>query len=227
MTDGADPGLPPARPRVKICGLMRNDDARAAETLGADLLGVVLTPGFRRSVAVESAAAVVVGTTLPKVAVLVDASPSDAQRAARTIGASVLQLHGDEGLEVVRELRQRGEWALWKAVRARTTDDLSRVVDTLGAHVDGVLVEGWRQGVVGGGGVRLALDPTDVRSAIPPELDLILAGGLEPSTLPDAVARFAPDVVDVSSGVEREVGRKDARLMEAFVKAARGAPTAP
>lgn len=214
-----------AAPMVKICGLTRNEDAVAAEKLGADLLGVVLTPGFRRSVARSAAAAVVAGTTVPKVAVLVDESPERAVAAARSIGATILQLHGEEDRAAVRALRERGEWTLWKAVRARSPSDVRAVADRLGDDVDGILVEGWREGVTGGGGARLELEAEEVRSALPREVRFVLAGGLEPGSVRQAVARFGPDVVDVSSGVEREVGRKDPALVAAFVRAARGART--
>ncbi len=222
MTHSPGDGL-----RVKICGLTTNEDARSAERLGADLLGVVLTPGFGRSVPVGSAGGVVAGTRVPRVAVLVDPSPEDAEAAATAIDATVLQLHGDEGPELVREIRSRGAWVLWKAVRARSLADVERVVESLGPQVDGILVEGWREGVVGGAGVVVDLDPVAVRGAIPGALDLILAGGLQPTTVSDAVARFRPDVVDVSSGVESTVGRKDAGLVEAFIAAAKGTRTTP
>lgn len=218
MTDAAGRSI-----RVKICGLARNEDARAAEALGADLLGVVLTDGFRRSVPLEAAPAVVAGTSVPKVAVLVDESPEAAVAAARAVGASVLQLHGAESVATVRELRSRGDWRLWKAVRARTLGDLHRAVDAMGDQVDGFLVEGWREGVVGGSGARIELDPAEVRASIPDHLDFILAGGLTPGSVAGAVARFSPDVVDVSSGVEREVRRKDRSLVEGFIRAARAA----
>ena len=98
-------------------------------------------------------------------------------------------------------------------------------MDVLADDVDGFLVEGWRQGVVGGGGVRVALEPAAVRGAIPSEVDFILAGGLEPATVAETMARFSPDVVDVSSGVERQPGRKDHGLVQAFVREALGAST--
>ncbi len=212
-------------PRVKICGLTANEDARSAERLGADLLGVVLTPGFGRSVAVGRAGAVMAGTGVSRVAVLVDPSPDEAEAAAAAIDATVLQLHGHEGPELVREIRSRGAWMLWKAVRAGSLADVERMVESLGPQVDGILVEGWREGVVGGAGVVVELDPAAVRAAIPEELDFVLAGGLRPTTVSDAVARFRPDVVDVSSGVESTVGRKNAALVAAFIAAANGPRT--
>lgn len=209
---------------MKICGVTRGADARAAQRAGADYVGLILTPGFGRSVTPEAAAALVAGVSIARVAVVVDETPTRAARAARSVGAAVVQLHGDEGRETVRALRQLGDWAVWKAVRARSLDDLRSVVDDVGDLVDGILVEGWKKGVMGGGGVRLALDPDEVRSAIPDGVAFVLAGGLEPGSVAAAVARFRPDVVDVSSGVEAQRGVKSEESVDAFVRAARGVP---
>lgn len=207
--------------RVKICGLTRNEDARLAEELGADLIGVVLSAGFGRSVRAERAGSVVQGVGASTVAVLVNESPSVAASLANRIGASVIQLHGAEDVSAVEELRRLGPWTLWKAVRARSIEDVSGAVDRFGTSVDGLLVEGWKEGAVGGAGARVLLEPEAVRACIPRGLDFILAGGLTPESVPDAVARFCPDVVDVSSGVERSTGIKAAELMGSFLESAR------
>lgn len=211
-------------PLVKICGLTRNEDARWAESSGADFVGVVLSDGFGRSVPRQAAAAVVEGTSLARVAVLVDESPASTADLAACIDASVLQLHGDEGRETIAALRGLGEWTIWKAVRGRTLGHIRSVVEAVGDVVDGILVEGWRDGVTGGGGVPLALDAEEVRRAVPEDLTFVLAGGLEPGSVHEAVARFRPDVVDVSSGVERALGLKSATKVERFVRAARTVP---
>lgn len=209
--------------RVKICGLVRRADALAADAAGADYLGVVLTPGFARSVPPERARSVVDGTSALKVAVLVDEEPRVAEKAAVALGADVLQLHGSETVELFGELRRRGPWRLWKAVRARSIDDVRAAVSAYAEHADGLLVEGWREGVTGGGGARLALEPAATRALMPEGLDFVLAGGLRADTVAEAVARFRPSVVDVSSGVERAVGEKDPDLVRDFVEAARAA----
>jgi len=209
------------RVRVKICGLTRNEDARVACSAGADFLGLVLTPGFGRSVALDRAPGVIDGVEAERVAVTVDEHPETIEAAAGRIGASVIQLHGAEGRSLIEELRRRGPWRLWKAVRARRIEDVVETVDTLGDLVDGVLVEGWSTGVIGGGGIRVGLDTKGVRGAIPEGLAFVLAGGLAPGRVGEAVARFSPDVVDVSSGVEESVGIKSAALVESFIRAAR------
>lgn len=207
--------------KVKICGLTRNEDARLACSAGAHFVGLVLTPGFGRSVPLDRAPEVVEGVDAERVAVMVDEHPESVEAAADRIGASVIQLHGVEGRSLIEELRRRGPWRLWKAVRARHIGDVIETVDTLGDMVDGVLVEGWRDGVIGGGGIRVGVDPTSVRDAVPEGVDFVLAGGLTAEGVEEAVARFSPDVVDVSSGVEESSGIKSAALVESFIRAVR------
>jgi len=208
---------------VKICGLTRREDVEVAERAGADYVGVILSEGFGRSVSPLRAAELVRGVSPTPVAVLVDETPDGAEARAAAIGAGVIQLHGDEAPEVVRELRQRGSWTIWKSVRVRDSGDVRRAVDLYGDLVQGLLLEGFRPGVVGGGGVRLDLDdPERALLAVPEDLAIILAGGLSPDNVEALVARFRPRVVDVSSGVERDLGQKDAELVRRFVRSARG-----
>jgi phosphoribosylanthranilate isomerase len=208
-------------PRVKICGVTRRDDAIVVDRSGAHYMGIVLSAGFSRSVEPSAAVALAEGTSVTTVAVLVDEDAASADAAARAIGAGVIQLHGEEPPSMLAELRARGPWKLWKAVRARSTADVERAVQRYGEVADGILLEGWREGVTGGGGVRLDLDPEAVRALVRGGLDFILAGGLTPDTVAEAVARFGPEVVDVSSGVEREVGIKDHGAVSRFVEEAR------
>ena len=166
------------------------------------------------------------GTDARKVAVVVDESPAGAEERARAIGASVIQLHGQEDPRDLEELRARGPWLLWKAVRARTAADVHGAVGRFRGVAHGILVEGWKRGVVGGGGARLRVQPEEVRAAVPREVDFVLAGGLDPQSVAEAVALFLPDVVDVSSGVEAGPRRKDPELLRAFLRRARAAARA-
>ena len=208
-------------PQVKICGVTRREDAVHAAHAGADYLGVVLSPGFSRSARVVDAREFWRGLTPKKVAVLVDASPSEASTIAEGSGADIVQLHGAESPDDVAALRLLGQWQIWKAVRPQSVDELRRAVDRFGRHVDGILVEGYRRGVVGGGGVRVSLAAEDVRAAIPSEVELILAGGLDPGNVASVVSTFAPTIVDTSSGIELALGEKDPKLVSAFIASAR------
>ena len=213
-------------PLVKICGLRRREDVLMADEHGADFLGVVMSPGFSRSVDSQGARVLVEGVRARPVAVMVDESADEAERMAETLGAQVIQLHGDEPQDVLETLARRGTWSLWKGVRARTVDDVVAALAKYGGLVDGLLLEGWKEGVVGGAGVRLELDPEPVREHLSDTHRLILAGGLGPATVAAAVARFRPDVVDVSSGVESKVGEKDQVLVRDFISAARSGQSA-
>jgi phosphoribosylanthranilate isomerase len=214
----------PEGPRIKICGICRRQDALAADALGVDYLGVVLTPGFRRSVLPSEGASILEGVGATRVAVVVDASAHEVADWAGAVSAGVVQLHGSETPELARELRAQGDWRIWKALRARSPEDVTGTLDTFGTLVDGLLLEGWREGVVGGGGARLDLERfSAAREEVPDELDLILAGGLTPESVGAAVARFRPDVVDVSSGVEARPREKDPDLLRRFVRSTRGA----
>lgn len=209
--------------RVKICGLTRREDALVADAAGADYLGVVLTAGFGRSVAHVDASALVEGTRARKVAVLVDETAEGATAAARALGAAVIQLHGREAPEVLEALRAAGPWKLWKAVRAKSLDDVEQAVSRYAGSADGILVEGWKEGALGVGGARVTLDPAAVRALVPAHLDFVLAGGLTPDIVGNGVRAFHPDVVDVSSGVERALGVKDHARIRAFIESARAA----
>jgi phosphoribosylanthranilate isomerase len=212
------------RVAVKICGLTRREDALAAERAGADYLGVIVSAGFGRSVDPTSAHAIVQGLRPSKVAVVVDGSADEIQAAAEALGADVLQIHGAEEPNLLVELRARGSWKLWKSVRARSLEDVEEAVERYGSVADGILVEGHKEGVLGGGGARVLLDGGRVRELIPHGVKFVLAGGLGPATVAEAVRSFRPDVVDVSSGVERALREKDHMLIEEFIRSAGGAP---
>ncbi len=212
---------------MKVCGLVRLEDARHAAAAGADFLGAILTAGFSRSVAAATAVAFTSPEGPPLVAVLVNEPVDAAIAVAGASGASVLQLHGDEPPEALDALRSAGSWSLWKALRPRSVDDLREGVDLYAEHADALLLDGWHPSARGGQGVRVSWDVVEAASAELPEGTLlILAGGLTPDNVDEAVSRLLPDIVDVSSGVEAAVGRKDPLRVERFIRAARGSGAA-
>lgn len=208
---------------IKLCGVTTPEDAVAARELGADYVGMILSQGFSRSILPDEAMDIGRVVEAPLVAVLVDESLDEAERIAGLAGASVIQLHGDEDGEYTEELRRRGAWAIWKAVRVREPEDVTRAVEAVGHSVDGLLLDAWHRDRPGGSGVPFSWKSVRVaRDRIPNDLRVIVAGGLNPGNVADAVHALRPDIVDVSSGVELHVRRKDPKLVREFVRNARG-----
>jgi len=208
---------------VKFCGLTRAEDARRGATLGAAYLGVVFAGGPRR---LDAAAARVVldgahGVgTAKRVGVFGDQSPDSILASARDARLDVLQLHGASDAPLVQALRAAFDGEIWRVVRARD-DAWGTGLRDAADGVDAVVVDALVAGALGGSGVAVnweALASAIARAGRPRRL--ILAGGLRPTNVECAIGLVAPDVVDVSSGVERTVGIKDHAMMRAFADAA-------
>jgi phosphoribosylanthranilate isomerase len=200
---------------IKVCGVTRAEDAEACLALGVDFVGLNFVPGSPRRLEVEAARALA-GALRGKavvVGVVADLDEAALRGLAREVGLDRLQLHGDEPPALVAAL---GSLA-WKAVRVGSAAD----VDAARAYGGDVLVVDAKvEGALGGTGRRV--DPELVR-ALAAERPVLLAGGLRPENVAEAVRAVRPWGVDVASGVEARPGVKDARALEAFVAAARGA----
>lgn len=210
-------------PRVKICGVCDPADAHHAAAAGAAYVGVILAPGRTRSRTVAEAAAIFdAAAPALRVGVFVDAPTLEVRRAVEQLGLDVVQLHGDESLATLAALKAAGAVEVWKAVRVRVAADVERAAAAYLA-ADGLLLDGWSER--GHGGVGAAFDWAAVapaRRALPQHVRVIAAGGLTPANVATAIAQLAPDVVDVSSGVERQPCRKAPDRVEAFIAAAGG-----
>lgn len=208
--------------QVKICGITREADGVLAAEAGADLLGVIASQGYGRSVEASLGVRLGRATDLPVVAVTVDEDRDGLLRLAGGTGATILQLHGDEPPELLSRLREEGPWKLWKAVRVRTGEEVMDALERYGAVADGILLDGWHPERHGGAGVRFPWEVVGpVRDRIPRGLAFVAAGGLTPDNVGDAVRLLRPDVVDVSSGVESAPGRKDPEGVRNFVRNAK------
>lgn len=220
---GRGAGHGPGRePGVKICGCRTPEDARIAVEAGATHVGVVFAGGPRRVTLGEAAGIVAAAGQARGVGVFVDASPEEVLEAARASGVEVAQLHGREPPESCAALREAGI-EVWKALRPRSAAELEADVERYRDAVDAVLVEGFSPAAAGGTGTGFPLAWLDsVRERLAEGgPDLVLAGGLTPENVTQAIRRAGPAIVDVSSGVERRPGEKDPERVRAFVQAAR------
>jgi phosphoribosylanthranilate isomerase len=213
-------GLPPIMNSglfVKICGVTDADDARLVAESGASALGVNLFEGSKRHVDLEVARgwlAPLRGRLL-RAAVVVDAVPEtlDAIREAGCFDA--VQFHGNESPE---ECAKAGFPRWIKAVRVRDEQSLR---EALAFDTPDLLLDAWESGEFGGTGRRLDWDLA--RDFILENRDrrVLLAGGLNPSNVRDAVRITRPWGVDAASGTELETPRKDPLLVREFVRHAR------
>lgn len=191
--------------------------------MGAAYVGVILSARGPRALTVE-AAADVLGRRGPAraVGVFVDEPVVHVARLARLLALDVIQLHGSEDASFVAELRAQTGAAIWKALRVRDPAEIVPAAASFGPLVHGILLDGFREGTEGGAGVRFDWAAVaDVRAALAEGTLLVVAGGLTPDNVADAVAALRPDVVDASSGVESQVRHKSAARMRAFIDAAR------
>ncbi len=214
MTD--QPGV-----RVKICGITSSADAAQAVAAGADYLGFTLFPPSPRSVAVGEAAAIIAGLPpgVAKVALTVDAD-DDLIRAAVDAGVDWLQLHGAETPERVAEVKAATGLPVMKAVGVRIAEDVARV-DLYVPVADQILIDAKApKGAVAPGGNGVAFDWRLIAHrewAVP----WMLAGGLTPDNVAEAVRLTGAVQVDVASGTEAAPGIKDPEKVSRFVSAAK------
>lgn len=204
-----------SRTRIKICGLTRPDDVRAAVDAGADAIGFVFYPPSPRNLSFSRAAelAALLPPFVTAVGLFVNPDAQFVAQARAEVPLQLLQFHGDES---DAECAHHGlPWI--KAARMRPGVDL---VEFCASHpgARGILLDAFVDGYGGGG-------KTFDWSLIPPEpgRPLILSGGLDPANVEEAVRRVRPWAVDVSSGVEAAKGIKDAAKIAAFIAGVRHA----
>lgn len=200
---------------VKICGVTSIADARVATDAGADLIGLIFYPPSPRYVTPEQAGAIVacLPAGLPAVGVFVNESFESIAEVVRQSGVSRVQLHGDESPDLCRRLP-------WRCIKTlRFTEQVQpEIMPDYPVHA--FLIEGFHSELYGGGGVQADWHRV---ASLHGYGRIILAGGLTPDNVQEAIGIVQPYAVDVCSGVEARPGTKDAAKVRAFVQNAKSA----
>ena len=203
--------------KVKICGITNREDAEVAVQAGADALGFVMYRKSPRFVEPAVARAIVAGLpplVLP-IGVFVNEEAAKVRGVMDECGFALAQLHGDESALYCQSL---GRPAL-KAIRLKDHGTFLALGEFQGrANIRGFLIDAFSDQAYGGTGqtVDWTLAQEAARS-----MPIILAGGLTPANVADAIAHVRPYGVDVSSGVEQSPGKKNPDKVKAFIEAAR------
>jgi phosphoribosylanthranilate isomerase len=197
--------------RIKICGITRAEDIKAAASSGADALGLVFYAPSPRHVSVAQAQrlAAHIPPFVTLVGLFVNPSEDEVREVLRNIPLDVLQFHGEEAPEFCARFNR----PYLKAIRVKAGVDLVQYAARY-AGAQGLLLDACVEGVHGGTGE--SFDWALIPQGLP--LPLVLSGGLHAGNVAQAIGQVRPYAVDVSSGVERAKGIKDAAKIAAFIK---------
>jgi phosphoribosylanthranilate isomerase len=209
-----------ARPAIKFCGLTRAEDANAAAELGATYVGVIFAGGPR--LLTENRAAEVLSDVprdVGRVGVFSDQPPSEIARIARRLSLRAVQLHAASDRARVAEIRSLLDGTtteVWPVIRI-AGGELPFGAAEIVADSEVLFLDSYTPGLLGGSGVSFDWNALAARvEFLRRGKRVVLAGGLNPNNLSEAIAALAPDVVDVASGVESAPGIKDHNLMRQF-----------
>ena len=195
--------------QIKICGLTKPEQALSCVEMGADLIGLNCWNGSSRYIIPEIISEIV--SELPEsartVGIFVNESPDSINNVMKKTGMDLVQLHGDEAVDTCENL----EFPWYKAFRISPKFNMSLI-----RHYkqETFLIDAYSKYHFGGSGQKIDIDLASMASGLG---KMILAGGLTPENVEDAVEKVKPWGVDVCSGVESKPGIKDMRLVEKFI----------
>jgi phosphoribosylanthranilate isomerase len=212
--------------RIKICGITNPSDARLAEEAGADAIGLNFYQRSPRFITRDQAptVAAATGTAVLKVGVFVNASAEEIAQHCTQVPLDVIQLHGDEPPEFLKQLP---DLPVIRAFRcgSKGLSPLIAYLDlcaAVGRLPTALLIDAQAPGQYGGSGQTVDWTALPSARAWLHGLPVILAGGLTPANVAQALEISGADGADVASGVEISPGMKDGELVRSFVTAARG-----
>lgn len=202
--------------KIKICGITNVEDALMAIEYGADALGFIFYPQSRRYVPPEKAKSII--DKLPpltlRIGVFVDAEPETIMKTVNECRLDGVQFHGNESPEFCSKFRRR----VIKGIRPQREEEVANIAEY---KVDAFLVDSYHPDVMGGTGTTF-----DWELAVAAKMfgvPVILAGGLNPKNVAEAVRLVKPYGIDVCTGVETFQGKKDPEKLKDFIEQARWA----
>jgi indole-3-glycerol phosphate synthase/phosphoribosylanthranilate isomerase len=207
------------RPLVKVCGITNRADAEAAVAAGADVLGFIFAPSPRRVEGALLEELADIGALKVAVVVAGEGKPGMPEEVPALLAAGLLdavQFHGSEAPPECAALA----FPYYKALRLKSHDDVTAISEYRSPRV---LIDAFDTAAYGGTGKQI---DEELIAAARQTAPLWLAGGLTPENVGEIVRRFSPELIDVSSGVEAEPGRKDHEKIRRFLEQARPAGTA-
>ena len=195
--------------RIKICGITKLDRGNEIVKLGATALGFICVERSQRYITPSQIKIIVNGLSSPvdKIGVFADAQISEIIEIVNTTGITGVQLHGAESPQFCQQLREQlpQEIEIIKAFRLKTKASLEETA-LYSKYIDTLLLDAYHPQMLGGTGKTLNwLDLQQFKPALP----WMLAGGLTPQNVREALSKLQPDGIDLSSGVERSPGEKD------------------
>lgn len=202
---------------IKICGLRRAEDVSAAVDAGADALGFNFWTGTRRYIDPLEAARIIrdLPSKVVPVGVFVDSTSAHILKVAADTGIRAIQLHGEESPEILSDLRA---FKTIKAIKISEKVEPAKLQEFRKADI--ILLDRAVNGMVGGTGITF---DWSLAAEAKKYATILLAGGLNPENVAEAIRQVQPWGVDVASGVESEPGVKDPALIRDFIRNAREA----
>ena len=210
--------------RVKICGVQSLEDALACVSAGADAIGMLVDVKISpRCISASKAKTIVSGLPpfVTPVIVLMPSSAEEVAEAGRIVRPGAIQLHGEESPEMLRQIKSRLPWVrLIKTIHVGSGREVAKAKAYEGC-ADAILLDTLSPSYGGTGKVHDWAISAEIIKAL--DMPVLLAGGLSPANVTEAVSKARPFAVDVSSGVENGHRRKDMQKVKEFIARAKGA----
>ena len=204
--------------KIKICGITNLDDALAAADLGVDFLGFVFSEKSPRQIKIKDAIAIIksLPSSVSTVGLFVDQEELAVKMIFDKCRLDYFQFHGGESPDYCKRVKEKG-----KVIKAFRIKEERSIEDLANYDVEMYLLDAYNEDKFGGTGAVFNWDLAVKAKKY--DRPIIIAGGLNPENVARALQKVRPYGVDVSSGVEKSPGKKDAQLMKKFIQQVRSA----